>query len=88
MYNASVLYWQFCRPFLKPNYRQYLARSLHQVVKALDDIEDTDYEWRAQLMMSVLQYSHTDLSSVQFRSVQDGIEGLGESPALHSPHLS
>ena len=32
-------------------YRQYLAPSLHQVVKALDDIEDKDYEWRAQLMM-------------------------------------
>lgn len=51
VYNASVLYWQFCRPFLKPNYRQYLAKSLHQVVKALDDIDDKDYGWRAQLMM-------------------------------------
>ena len=46
-----MLYWQFCRPFLKPNYRQYLAKSLHQVVKALDDIDDKDYGWRAQLMM-------------------------------------
>ncbi|XP_076434592.1 cilia- and flagella-associated protein 46-like isoform X2 [Babylonia areolata] len=55
VYNASVLYWQFCRPFLKPNYRQYLARSLHQVVKALDDIEDTDYEWRAQLMIALIE---------------------------------
>ena len=53
VYNASVLYWQFCRPFLKPNYRQYLAKSLHQVVKALDDIDDKDYGWRAQLMMYV-----------------------------------
>ena len=51
VYNASVLYWQFSRPFLKPNFRQYLARSLHQVVKALDDIDDKDYEWRAQLML-------------------------------------
>ena len=51
VYNASVLYWHFCRPFLKPKYRQYLARSLHQIVKALDDIDDNDYEWRAQLMM-------------------------------------
>ena len=51
VYNASVLYWQFCRPFLKPNYRQFLAKSLHQVVKALDDIDDKDYDWRAQLMM-------------------------------------
>ena len=51
VYNASVIYWQFSRPFLKPKYRQYLAHSLHQVVKALDDIEDQDFEWRAQLMM-------------------------------------
>ncbi|KAK6186277.1 hypothetical protein SNE40_008346 [Patella caerulea] len=55
VYNASVVYWQFCRPFLKPGYRQYLARSLHQVVKALDDIEDKDYEWRAQLMIALIE---------------------------------
>lgn len=55
VFNASVVYWQFCRPFLKPNYRQYLAHSLHQVVKALDDIEDTDYEWRAQLMIALIE---------------------------------
>lgn len=55
VYNASVLYWQFCRPFLKPNYRQYLARSLHQVVKALDDIDDKDFEWRAQLMIALME---------------------------------
>ena len=51
VYNASVLYWRFCRPFLKPNYRHYLASSLQQLVKALDDIDDKDYSWRAQLMM-------------------------------------
>ena len=51
VFNASVVYWQICRPFLKPDYRQYIAFSLHQVVKALDDIDDSDYEWRAQLMM-------------------------------------
>ncbi|XP_064631435.1 cilia- and flagella-associated protein 46-like isoform X3 [Lineus longissimus] len=55
VYNASVLYWQFCRPFLKPRYRQYLAQSLHQVVKALDDIDDKDYEWRAQLMIALIE---------------------------------
>ncbi len=51
VYNASVLYWQFCRIFLKPNYKRFLAKSLHQVVKALDDMNDEDHEWRAQLMM-------------------------------------
>ncbi|XP_035825239.1 cilia- and flagella-associated protein 46 [Aplysia californica] len=61
VYNASVIYWQFCRPFLKPGFRQYLARSLHQVVKALDDIEDKDYEWRAQLMIALIE-CHLDAS--------------------------
>ncbi|XP_059152499.1 cilia- and flagella-associated protein 46-like isoform X4 [Physella acuta] len=55
VYNASVVYWQFCRPFLKFGYRQYLVRSLHQVVKALDDIDDKDYEWRAQLMIALIE---------------------------------
>ncbi|XP_072177207.1 cilia- and flagella-associated protein 46-like [Diadema setosum] len=59
VYNASVLYWQFCRPFLKPNFRQFLSVSLHHVVKALDDIEDKDYEWRAQLMLALIE-CHVD----------------------------
>ncbi|XP_071946707.1 cilia- and flagella-associated protein 46-like [Antedon mediterranea] len=59
VFNASVLYWQFCRPFLKPNYRQHLSISLHSVVKALDDIDDKDYEWRAQLMLALIE-CHVD----------------------------
>ncbi|CAH1258230.1 CFAP46 [Branchiostoma lanceolatum] len=55
VYNASVLYWQMCRPFLKPNHRQHLAKSLHQVVRALDEIDDKDYEWRAQLMIALIE---------------------------------
>ena len=51
VYNASVIYWKFSRIFLKPNFKRFLAKSLHQVVKALDDTDDEDYEWRAQLMM-------------------------------------
>jgi len=51
VYNASVLYWNFCRSFLKPGTKQYLTKSMQQVVKALDDIDDSDYEWRATLMM-------------------------------------
>ncbi|XP_052228420.1 cilia- and flagella-associated protein 46-like isoform X3 [Dreissena polymorpha] len=55
VYNASVIYWQFCRPFLKTNFKQYLARSLHAVVKALDEIDDKDFEWRAQLMIALIE---------------------------------
>ncbi|CAH1785035.1 unnamed protein product [Owenia fusiformis] len=55
VYNASVLYWQFCRPFLKPNFRRFLAHSLHEVVKALDDIDDQDFEWRATLIIALIE---------------------------------
>jgi hypothetical protein len=61
VYNASVLFWQFCRPFLKPHYRQYLSVSLHSVVKVLDDIDDKDYEWRGRLMMALIE-CHVDAS--------------------------
>ncbi|XP_038070742.1 cilia- and flagella-associated protein 46-like isoform X2 [Patiria miniata] len=64
VYNASVLFWQFCRPFLKPGYRQYLSISLHSVVKALDDIDDKDYEWRAQLMIALIE-CHVDAGRVK-----------------------
>lgn len=64
VYNASVLFWQFCRPFLKPGYRQYLSISLHSVVKALDDIDDKDYEWRAQLMIALIE-CHVDAGRIK-----------------------
>lgn len=60
VYNASVIYWQFCRPFLKPTFRQFLVRSLHMVVRALDDIDDKDYEWRAQLMIALIECNLDD----------------------------
>lgn len=56
----------FCKFAIFPQrYRQYLAPSLHQVVKALDDIEDKDYEWRAQLMMLV----HLFLKNLVFKLI-------------------
>ncbi|PIK55742.1 putative tetratricopeptide repeat protein 40 isoform X6 [Apostichopus japonicus] len=64
VYNASVLYWQFCRPFLKPTYRQYLSVSLHSVVKALDDIDDKDVEWRAMLMIALIE-CHIDANHIK-----------------------
>ncbi|XP_028390807.1 LOW QUALITY PROTEIN: cilia- and flagella-associated protein 46-like [Dendronephthya gigantea] len=75
IYNASVLYWQFCRIFLKPNYKRFVAKSLHQVVKALDDIDDADYEWRAQLMISLIECHidagrKDDASQVAFTAAQ------------------
>ncbi|XP_030132507.2 cilia- and flagella-associated protein 46 [Taeniopygia guttata] len=55
VYNASVLYWQLVRPFLKPGFRYCLIPSLSQIVTALNQIEEQDNEWRAELMINLLE---------------------------------
>ncbi|XP_054238278.1 cilia- and flagella-associated protein 46 [Indicator indicator] len=55
IYNASVLYWQLVRPYLKPGFRYCLIPSLSQIVKALNQIEEQDSEWRAELMINLLE---------------------------------
>ncbi|XP_075613670.1 cilia- and flagella-associated protein 46 isoform X5 [Balearica regulorum gibbericeps] len=55
IYNASVLYWQVVRPYLKPGFRYCLIPSLSQIVKALNQTEEQDNEWRAELMINLLE---------------------------------
>uniref|UniRef100_A0A8D0KYF1 Cilia and flagella associated protein 46 n=1 Tax=Strix occidentalis caurina TaxID=311401 RepID=A0A8D0KYF1_STROC len=55
IYNASVLYWQLVRPYLKPGFRYCLIPSLSQIVKALNQTEEQDNEWRAELMINLLE---------------------------------
>ncbi|KAM9188465.1 cilia- and flagella-associated protein 46 [Mergus octosetaceus] len=55
IYNASVLYWQFVRPYLKPGFRCYLVPSLLKIVKALNQTDEPDSEWRAELMINLLE---------------------------------
>ncbi|XP_037997464.1 cilia- and flagella-associated protein 46 [Motacilla alba alba] len=55
VYNASVLYWQLVRPFLKPGFRYCLIPSLSQIITALNQIEEQDNEWRAELMINLLE---------------------------------
>ncbi|XP_047615394.1 cilia- and flagella-associated protein 46 isoform X9 [Phacochoerus africanus] len=55
VYNASVLYWQMVRPFLKPGYRRHLIPSLSQIVNVLNQIEEEDKDWRAELMLELLE---------------------------------
>uniref|UniRef100_A0A2I3S9N7 Cilia and flagella associated protein 46 n=1 Tax=Pan troglodytes TaxID=9598 RepID=A0A2I3S9N7_PANTR len=55
VYNASVLYWQMVRPFLKPGYRHHLIPSLSQIVNVLSQTEEEDKEWRAELMLELLE---------------------------------
>ncbi|KAI4874895.1 hypothetical protein NFI96_034468 [Prochilodus magdalenae] len=51
VFNASVLYFQTVRVFLRPGQRQHLVSSLTQVLSALEVVNDPDYTWRAELML-------------------------------------
>ncbi|XP_035752429.1 cilia- and flagella-associated protein 46 [Egretta garzetta] len=55
IYNASILYWQHVRPYLKPGFRYCLIPSLSQIVKVLNQTEEQDNEWRAELMINLLE---------------------------------
>ncbi|RXM35439.1 Cilia- and flagella-associated protein 46 [Acipenser ruthenus] len=54
-FNASVLYWTMVRPFLRPGFRRCLIPTLTQVVKALEEIGESDFSWRAQLMLELVE---------------------------------
>ena len=54
VFNASVHMWQIVRPYQRPGYRQIITRPLANVVKALDEVNEQDYKWRLELMMSVI----------------------------------
>ncbi|KAM5241604.1 cilia- and flagella-associated protein 46 isoform 3-T3 [Hipposideros larvatus] len=59
VFNASVLYWKMARPFLKPGYSHHLIASLAQIVNVLNQSEEEDKEWRAELMLELLDcYLH------------------------------
>ncbi|KAM7073152.1 cilia- and flagella-associated protein 46-like [Molossus nigricans] len=55
VYNASVLYWRMLRPFLKPGYYHYLISSLSQIVSVLNQTEEEDKDWQAELMLELLE---------------------------------
>ncbi|XP_069836237.1 cilia- and flagella-associated protein 46 [Dendropsophus ebraccatus] len=55
VYNASVLYMQMARPFLKPGSRHLLIPSLVRIIKTLGELDDVDKSWRADLMLELLE---------------------------------
>ncbi|XP_044276023.1 cilia- and flagella-associated protein 46 [Varanus komodoensis] len=54
IYNASVIYWKFVRPFLKPGFRHFLIPSLSQIVPALKHRSKEDKDWTAELMLELM----------------------------------
>lgn len=55
VFNASVLYFQTVRPLLQPGRSVHLLSSLGQVVRSLEEVNDPDHSWRAQLMMQLIK---------------------------------
>ncbi|KAF4106176.1 hypothetical protein G5714_013838 [Onychostoma macrolepis] len=55
VFNASLLYLQSVRRFLRPGLRRLLVSSLTQVLKALEEVQDPDHTWRAELMLHLVE---------------------------------
>ncbi|XP_056617498.1 cilia- and flagella-associated protein 46 isoform X3 [Triplophysa dalaica] len=55
VFNASLLYFQSVRLFLLPGRRQLLVSSLTQVLEALEQVQDEDHMWRAELMTHLVE---------------------------------
>ncbi|XP_073690617.1 cilia- and flagella-associated protein 46 [Garra rufa] len=55
VFNASLLYLQSFRRFLRPGQRRHLVSSLTQVIKALEEVQDPDDAWRAELMLHLVE---------------------------------
>lgn len=54
VYNASVLYWQLLRPFMRTNFLSFLAPSLQLLCRLLEDVREPDVHWRAELLLLLL----------------------------------
>ncbi|KAJ3610538.1 hypothetical protein NHX12_022630 [Muraenolepis orangiensis] len=54
-FNASLRYLQAVRPLLRPGLRRRLAPSLALVVSALEEVEEPDRDWRAELMIHLVE---------------------------------
>lgn len=55
VYNASLIYWKYARNFLKNKFKRYLCPSLQSIVSSLNEIDDSDYEWRAILSKTLIE---------------------------------
>ncbi|KAK7901384.1 hypothetical protein WMY93_018153 [Mugilogobius chulae] len=55
VFNASVLYFHSVRPLLQWGRSCHLVPSLRQVIQSLEEVNDPDHSWRAQLMMQLIK---------------------------------
>ncbi|CAF4287293.1 unnamed protein product [Rotaria sp. Silwood2] len=56
VYNTSVIYFNYVRPFFRVGYRKYLCDSFQQVIDTLLNITDEpDYLWQTQLLFELVR---------------------------------
>ncbi|XP_026079139.1 cilia- and flagella-associated protein 46 [Carassius auratus] len=55
VFNASLLYLQSVRQFMRPGQRRLLVSSLTKVLEALEEVQDPDHTWRAELMLHLVE---------------------------------
>ncbi|CAF4079310.1 unnamed protein product, partial [Rotaria magnacalcarata] len=99
VYNASVIYFNYIRPFFRTDYRKYLCDSFQQVIDTMINITDEkDYPWQAQLLFELVRcYMDANnitkaretsepeyLLEVRLIQAEYMIKSLGENEQLYS----
>ncbi|XP_055083461.1 cilia- and flagella-associated protein 46 [Periophthalmus magnuspinnatus] len=84
VFNASVLYLHVVRPLLVEGRSYALIPSLRQVVQSLEEVNDQDYSWRAQLMMQLIKCYVDDGKVEEATALAKVTEDFVKS---HTPHL-
>ncbi|XP_078269822.1 cilia- and flagella-associated protein 46 isoform X2 [Rhinoraja longicauda] len=84
IYNASVIYWKIVRLFLKPGFYTHVIASLSEVIKALENAKDLDYEWRAQLMITLI---HSYLDDGRVQDAMPFSQSAASFIKMNVPHL-
>ncbi|XP_047458245.1 cilia- and flagella-associated protein 46 isoform X2 [Mugil cephalus] len=84
VFNASVLYFQTARPFLQPGRCHHLTPTLKQVVQSLEEVEDQDHSWRAELMMHLMKCF---VDSGKIEDAGSFAQVTEDFVKSHTPHL-
>ncbi|CAF0931723.1 unnamed protein product, partial [Adineta ricciae] len=83
VYNASVIYFNYIRPFFRDGYRKYLCESFQQVIDALKNLEDEqDFAWQAQLLFELVRCYMDANDMVNARDVSNELVQLCQNYQL------
>jgi hypothetical protein len=84
VYNASVIMWKIIRPFSRPNYCHLYSNMLQHIIKALDEVKETDYQWRLSLMIILIK---SQLANNQLDEANKTAQSILQLVRQHLPSL-